>query len=150
MADTRIGKGCNMKNKKGITLCVVIILILQIGCVFSVAAEIYQKKNSNAKNMIMYGASRYCCSQNQEKGQITITVYDKKMKKTSVSIFSEADCTNHNMIQYKNYKLQCNSMKVLNQNKVQISYTMVKKDGEHFDEGKAVLDLKNKKVIRVW
>ena len=138
-----------MKNKKEITLFIIIILFLQVSCVLSIAAGIYSKKNSNFVNVTMYKSSRYCCSQNQEKGQITITVYDREMKKTSVSIFSEADCTKHELIQDKNYNLQCENMKVLNQNKVQICYTMVKKGGDYMDKGKAVLDLKNKKVISV-
>ena len=106
------------------------------------------KKYLSTKSITMFGNLKYVFTQNQKKQNITITVYNKKMKKQASSTFSMKGWIDKKDKTILNgYVVICQGMNVINKNKVQIMYSIYIGSGK-FKGGVAVLDLKKQKVIK--
>ena len=101
----------------------------------------------DSDNVITSGKLRYCFSKNQKKKQISITVYNEKMKSKGTSVFNIENWIDNEVINGKTYNLRCNELKILGENKVQILYSVLKTNRKTFYGGVAVLDMKKQSVI---
>ena len=130
-------------------------------CYFKLKQKTYAKKTQvkklyygtteywdfNSENVSISGNTRYCLSQNRKKKEITITVYNGKMKQMAQSTFSIADWIDKKLFKNKTCYMNCHELKILNDNKVQLLYEMHSTTNKIYYGGIAVLNLKNNKEV---